>query len=663
MCRHALRAAACGFYVFPLPPRKKKPPLVKDFPNVATRDPRQIRAWWKRWPDANIGISTSRFADGGALVVVDIDPRNGGADTRAFIDLAHGLPSTFTVGTPSGGQHLYYASAEPMRQGAGVLGQGVDIRSRGGYVVGPGSRIGSAAYRIDGNAPSTPVPAPGWLIDRLAALDATQPKAAPLTGEPDADWARSSAIEFLDKSPVAVQGERNQKAYVAAARLRDFGVDESEAAALMFEHWKSDPPLPDRELSAAVANAYRYGQNAPGAANPATAFDILPEPDGVGIAERPQTPVISATPYTWPDPAAIPPRRFLYARHYIRQFVSATIAPGGTGKTVLAISEALAMVTGRNLLGSDVPAPLRVWLFNLEDPREEMYRRIAAACYHYGIKPEDIGDRLFLDSGREQGICIAKSYRGDAKIAKPIVDAVSQTISDNKIDVLILDPFVETHQVSENDNGAINRVARQWQYIADRCNCAIDLVHHARKPIAGVSGETTVDDARGASALISAVRSARVLNVMTQAECETAGVENRRRYFRLDNGKANLAPPADASTWFRFASVLLPNGDDVAVVEPWQWPDISAELEPEQIRAVQKRISEGEWREDVRAKQWAGHAVADVLGLDLSDKAARADIRKLLRTWLRDGLLKVVRRQDVHREVRAFIEVGRWANV
>ena len=47
--------------------------------------------------------------------------------------------------------------------------------------------------------------------------------------------------------------------------------------------------------------------------------------------------------------------------------------------------------------------------------------------------------------------------------------------------MLVIDPFVSSHQASENDNGAIDLVAKEWARLADRCNCAIELVHHTRK--------------------------------------------------------------------------------------------------------------------------------------------------------------------------------------
>lgn len=145
----ALALAERGFHVFPIKPGAKEPPLIKAFPQNATRDAAQIRQWWTRWPNANIGISTSRFGDDAALIVVDVDPKNGGAEALAELELTHELPPTFTVRTPSGGRHLYYVVPEPVRQGASVLGPGLDVRSRGGYVLGPGSTTEAGAYAED----------------------------------------------------------------------------------------------------------------------------------------------------------------------------------------------------------------------------------------------------------------------------------------------------------------------------------------------------------------------------------------------------------------------------------------------------------------------------------------------------------------------------------
>ena len=115
---------------------------------------------------------------------------------------------------------------------------------------------------------------------------------------------------------------------------------------------------------------------------------------------------LDPTPYSCPDPHTLPRRQFLYARHYIRGYLSVLVAPGGTGKTALMIAEAIDMTTGRNLLGSPGPK-LRVWYWNGEDPKDELERRFAAARLHYDINEIHIGDRLFVDSGLDTPLRIA----------------------------------------------------------------------------------------------------------------------------------------------------------------------------------------------------------------------------------------------------------------
>jgi hypothetical protein len=385
-------------------------------------------------------------------------------------------------------------------------------------------------------------------------------------------------------------------------------------------------------------------------------------------APEPTTPdsPITATPWTWRDPATIPPREWLYGRHFIRKFMSCTIAPGGLGKSSLALVEAIAMATGRNLVGFIPVRPLKVWYWNGEDPAVEIERRIAAILLHYGIDRSELEGRLFIDSGRDQKIVIARKARGDVTIAHPLVDEIKATIRKNGIDAFIIDPFVRCHEVSENDNSEIEPVAAQWADIADSGNCAVELVHHSRKT---GGGEVTVEHSRGGICLIDKSRSARALNPMSKEEAEKAGVEHPRYYFRVDNGKANLAPPADNSTWYRLKSVNLgnssadyPAGDDIQVVTSWKMPDPLDSVTVADLLAAQKAVAAGgPWREDQQAKDWVGYPIAAALRLAADSKSTRAKVKRLLKIWIENGAFKIVEGTDTKRNKRKFVEVGEWA--
>ena len=385
---------------------------------------------------------------------------------------------------------------------------------------------------------------------------------------------------------------------------------------------------------------------------------------------------IRATPYSWPEPSALPRRQWLYGRHLIRGFVSVTVAPGGVGKSSLTIADAVAMTSGRNLLGSAPEGELNVWLFNLEDPLEEIERRIAATTIRYNIGRKDCGGELFVNSGRDTSLVLARQGRDGLVISEPVVDDLVKEIKARKIDVLIIDPFVSSHEVAENDNGAIDRVAKLWAKIAHVTGCAIDLVHHSRKT-GGM--EVTVEHARGAVALIAAARSARVLNTMTEEEAAKAGIEDKPRlYFNVDNGKANLAPPPDGKFWFKLASVNLGNGetltsggqsvellgDEVGVVTPWRWPDPLEGIQAADILKAQKAVGEAETacRADIQAKAWVGHVIGEALGIDTTTPAGKGKVKSLLAIWIKSGMFREVDGQDEKRMPRKFVEVEKWAN-
>lgn len=371
-------------------------------------------------------------------------------------------------------------------------------------------------------------------------------------------------------------------------------------------------------------------------------------------------------PFVWRDPATMPRRQWLYGHHLIRKFVSATFAPGGVGKSGLVLAEAVAMASGKPLLGHRPRSRLRVGYWNGEDPFEESERRVLATCLLHDLEPNDLDGWLHLGSGREDDLIIAEQSAAGAIILAPNVEAVLDTIRSLRLDVVIIDPFVSSHRVPENDNMAIDLVAKRWGKIADLTNTAIELVHHTRK----TNGtETTVEDGRGAVALLNAARAARVLNAMSKDERDRAGVKASESYFRVDSGKANLAPPAEGTEWFQVTSVDLGNGDDgeladsVGAVRAWQWPDPSDGVSASHLRAVQNFIAGGQWRENAQASEWAGRAVAEVLGLDLDDKADKRKIKGLLTTWLKAGALIRVMSPDKTRQSRPMIEVGKWAEI
>jgi len=187
----------------------------------------------------------------------------------------------------------------------------------------------------------------------------------------------------------------------------------------------------------------------------------------------------------------------------------------------------------------------------------------------------------------------------------------------------------------------------------------------------------------GASSLIAAARSVRVLNPMTADEAQKAGVEVERKgyFFRSDIGKANLAPPSNKATWFSLKSVPIGNGtgfkfandgtdfveldtdggDAVGVVIPWSWPEPLDGVCASDLKAAQAEIAKGRWKKSGQAADWVGIPIAVALKLDRSNKGDREKIKSLIAIWIKSGMLKVVIGKDGTRHDREFVEVGEWA--
>jgi hypothetical protein len=362
------------------------------------------------------------------------------------------------------------------------------------------------------------------------------------------------------------------------------------------------------------------------------------------------------TVFEWQDPSEIPLRDWIYGKHLLRGIVSMTIASGAVGKTSLKIVEALALATGRSLLGQEVPKPSRVWLFNLEDDMTELRRRVSAAMIYYNIQPDDIGDRLLVDG--EKSLRITTTDHRGTKMNIPVINAVVNAIHDLAIDVLIVDPFVSSHDAPENDNGAMDKIMKQgWIPIARDGKCAVNLCHHTTKVDAGTA---TAMSGRGGGAVVAAGRSAQVLNPMTADQAKAAGLESPAGYFSAINDKENLTPQTGLRDWYKMESVSLGNGgtgnlaalrsDNIGVVTRWNFPSnasFTEDVTADQLQAIKNLLKIGEHRKDNQAADWAGYAVGKVLGLGASKAAMKPHDRKritlMLNTWVTEGHLKEIK--------------------
>jgi hypothetical protein len=356
--------------------------------------------------------------------------------------------------------------------------------------------------------------------------------------------------------------------------------------------------------------------------------------------------IITVKPYQFPAEADIPPWQWLYGRILLRGEVTGTAAMGGTGKSTLSIVEALAIASGRALLGEDVPKLLRVVLINLEDTRNTIDKRIAVVMRQYGLTPADIGDRLIVLGKREIKIKVARQLRtGDVERNEQTIRALIRLVHKHHADVLSIDSFIRTHKVNENDNSAIQEVVECYEDIAFDGRCAVHLWHHTRKP-SGSGEKVSIESARGASAFIDACRAVRVMEKMTTKEHKELkqiqpDMLTPGHYFRTFSGKRSFAPPADQSDWFEIKNITLLNGDDVGVVTAWKYPASQVPITPEVTECIIREINEGL----PDGQRFSNHAQAatarqawPIVQKHCSDKT-KDQCRRIVAGWIKEGLL------------------------
>ena len=274
---HAKNLAATGFYVFPIV-ADGKIPAVKAFTEKATCDASEVAALWLN-RNNNIGIATSKFFGGEALLVVDVDNKGdkNGSDILLGLELAgHDFPKTLTQKTPTGGYHMIYKVKTAVKQGVNVLGDGLDIRSRGGYILGAGSQIKGKSYTID----NTPIAdAPRWMIQRCKASVKKEARKKQPKIEVDQSAATMKGADYLKNSaPLAIEGQGgDQTTFIVASQLKDMGVAQDNCLDLLLDHWneRCEPPWIPDELEEKIENAFVHGQNAPGSDSPEADFDVI----------------------------------------------------------------------------------------------------------------------------------------------------------------------------------------------------------------------------------------------------------------------------------------------------------------------------------------------------------------------------------------------------
>lgn len=474
MLTAALRYAELGLFVLPLhtirdgtctcgnaacraPGKHPLNALVAHGVKQATREESLIREWWGREPDANIGIATGR---GSGVFVVDVDVRNGG--DYSIESLPYKLPISWMVITGGGGWHLYlrYPQGDidvPSR--SGVLGSGVDVKGRGGYVVAPPSLHASGVryeWEVEGS------------YDDVPLADAPREVLEAATAKRVSDFASGADIP---------QGARNEVLFQLACSMRRGAGSPASviAAGLHAENAaRCRPMLPSDEVDNIAERVAQYEAGDP----------LLAYPERLLAAWRRGTVgaeyELSISRYAGEQEPGNEDDDWLVRYLLPRNAASLIAGPPKAAKSLLALDLAISLALGVNGLGADDFVTMRqakVLFLPLEDPKRTTQRRLWRMCRGRGIEPAELEGLLAVDSDL--------GFRFD--IAQHQV-MLRRAIEKLGAELVIVDSLARSFSGDENDKQALSEALLPWAEIVRTTGCSVCAIHHYRKATTDAQG-------------------------------------------------------------------------------------------------------------------------------------------------------------------------------
>jgi bifunctional DNA primase/polymerase-like protein/DnaB helicase-like protein/primase-like protein len=443
---------------FPCLPRDKKP-LVK-WADVATIEDNMLVGWWDTNPAANIGIACGKRS---GIVVVDIDADHDGYESLAELAVNYGaLPETPMSKTGSGGRHIFFRHpGVEIRNSAGKLGKGIDIRGDGGYVVAPPS------IHPNGNRYE-------WIVKPSQCELATMP-----------EWMiellreRNIITESQTVTGRIISGERNNALtrMAGAMRRKDFDEDQIFLALKDYNLKKCQPPLTDGEVLQIARSVVRYEpQDAPKIIPPLPdAWDVMQRIEG-DILERQRNPVdVWGIHYAW---------KYLSLVTGGKQKGELTILAGEPkiGKSYWAHQDFLYGAIGNPKDG--IPStPSLIW--SGEMSRRQVYRRfiemLGVPKRHMLNGQMSAEDWQFFNEAKAL-IVNSPIYVSDAALnledVKPMLE---REISEHGIEQALFDYDWLIHATGRDEIQTSQNISRALKQLARELNIAITLISSVNK--------------------------------------------------------------------------------------------------------------------------------------------------------------------------------------
>lgn len=469
--RAALDWAGAGIPVFPCRANGKLPATENGFYG-ATCNVDRILAWWAENPFYNPACCPN---DAG-LAVIDLDPGC----------VRPNVPATYEVRTPRGGAHLYYEGSLPCS--VGKLGDNVDTRGIGGYVLLPGSVVDDKPYVVVNDV--DPVELPQWVAEAVEKANIAAAAAYAHLDEPgNVARARVLVQGLVERGDVPIVGKRNNRTYQLACELQNLGLSPDTIRNLILELWNPHgrPPLDPFEVHDVVEHACRYSQNEAGAWATAPAEGIFRDAlDKLPKEPQPAPNQLKSKFYAEdedeqemsPDPRWIIPN--------LLPDLATVLMVGASGsyKSFLALDLALGIAAGVETFGA-VPGATGLVFYGALEGRHNI-KKVRRKAWKLARGVDKIPNFYVMP-----GPVIALGNQ-----AQEFGNEIKQRAAGRPIRLIVIDTLAKSMMgFNENDASDASKFVHFCDQLVETFKCSVLVLHH--------SGKDADRGARGSSAFVA----------------------------------------------------------------------------------------------------------------------------------------------------------------
>lgn len=517
--------AEAGLKIFPVQPNSKEPFKGSNGHLDATSDTETIRRWFEQQPEANIGLSLA--ASGYVAIDIDSYKANCVWDEYCKDKL---LPDTRIHKSPRGGHHYIFQS-QPGAAYPGQLCEGVDVKHDGYIVLPPSSAEGGQYTCVAARAIA---PAPVWLARTAppSGAGATGTKAR-LPGTYSACLAATQ--RWLATAPNAI-ADRHTWVRLAMALKHCFGDDTREAFIVYSERWDGHSKVGEAarvydtarpEGSVTFGTVTELLSNAP-PHEPDPNIKQFMEAVQMGVTidfeaysrlKQGQQSAGFANGTSYAPPREVKEREWLIKDWVPMNTVTMLGGDGGTGKSLLALQQAIAVASGSMWMDLPVRQGTAIYL-SAEDDDDELHRRMDSILLGQCLTYEHLGS-LWVRS--MVGMDTLLAVEGpDGLLPSALYDELNSFMAFENPTVLYLDTLANFFPSNENDRAKVRQFVSLLLRIAQRHQCAVVLLAHP-----SLTGMSSGSGLSGSTAWHNSVRSRLYLDRVRNEDGEELNTSRR----------------------------------------------------------------------------------------------------------------------------------------